>query len=323
MSTNLPPLATLRAFEAVARLGSFTAAARELCLTQTAVSHQIRTLEECLSCRVLFRTSRSVVLTSEGADYLDAVRPSLRALEAATHAVRGRGRDDALVLSVYPSFAAKWLVPRLGGFQAQHPQIRVRIEVGHELVDPHGRGDLLAIRYGRGSWPGLSAQRLFGERLLPVAAPRLLNALPLDDVADLAAHRALHDIACDGSADGWARWIAHAGHDEIAFAAETAFGDSYLLLAAALDGLGVALGRALLVADDLAAGRLVAPFDLPLDDAMAYWLVSGDPERDGPAARAFRGWIDAEARAWERRARIGGTAAGREHRGVPAFRAVS
>lgn len=291
MSGHLPPLSALRAFEAVARLGSFTAAARELCLTQAAVSHQIKVLEDFLQCQVVFRSNRSVILTQRGERYVESVRTALDALTAATTELQRDEAGENLTVSVYPSFAAKWLVPRLGLFTKRHPTIRVRIEATPEIAD-FRRGTVdIGIRFGRGPWGDTQAERLLFEELVPVVAPGLFASMPIRSVDDLRQHVALHDIACDGSDDGWDRWLEAAGAPRVVFKGHLSFSDSFLLLDAALSGLGVAMGRGLLVADSIAAGRLIEPFKMRLCDDFAYWLVIPTGVALSRPAVAFREWI--------------------------------
>jgi LysR family glycine cleavage system transcriptional activator len=291
MPNHLPPIAALRAFESVARLGSFTAAARELCLTQAAISQQMKVLEEVLDCRVLFRSNRSVVLTQQGERYVETVREVLGALSAATTAVRREEVGERLAISCYPSFAARWLVPRLGLFTRRHPKIRVRIEATQDLVDFRRDPVDIGIRFGRGPWSDTNAERLMLEDLSPVAAPSLLKSMPVRRLDDLRQHVALHDVACDGAGDGWDGWLELAGSAGIVFKGHLTFSDSFLLLDAALNGLGIAMGRGLLVADDVAVGRLVTPFDLRLSGDFAYWLVTPAARDLEPSALAFREWI--------------------------------
>lgn len=294
MADHVPPISTLKAFEAVARLGSFTEAGRELNLTQTAVSHQIRVLEEQLNCQMFFRASRSVSLTPQGETYLETVQPTLKALAAAGRAIRA---DDELSvrISVYPSFAARWLVPRLGRFRHRHPDIAVHLDISHELEDLYSGPCNLSIRFGRGKWSGYRTEKLFEEQLYPVAAPALLQKKPINDIGDFAGQVALHDEGCDGTVDGWSSWLNLAGQHDITFGGHLTFSDSFLLLDAAVNGEGVALARSKLVEEDIAAGRLVVLPGPVLKGEFAYWLVGPHrSDEDGSSATKFRNWLMTE-----------------------------
>ncbi|MEJ6401858.1 transcriptional regulator GcvA [Yoonia sp. 2307UL14-13] len=301
MADHLPPLAALRAFEAVARLGSFTEAAGELNLTQTAVSHQIKLLEERLNCQMFFRMNRAIALTPEGEVYLESVRPSLKALEDAGRAVKGATDGSSLSISVYPSFAARWLVPRLNRFQSQHPEISIKLDISQELEDLQTRKFDLSIRFGRGKWSGHRSTKLFDETLLPVASPTLLRDKPVTKLSDLSAHVALHDEACDGSQDGWTTWLAVAGEPDLSFAGHMTFSDSFLLLDAAVTGQGIALGRAVLIRDDLEAGRLVTLPGPHLEGTYSYWMVEPHRQTEGSNVLLFKDWLTAETRAQQMR----------------------
>src|SRR5260370_2850246 len=192
MTARLPSLNGLRAFEAAARHLSFTAAASELNVTQTAISHQIRRVEQDLGIRLFVRQNRALALTPEAKEYLPGVRAAFNDLRLATDRVLRRDNDHVLTVSTLASLAAKWLLPRLSAFQETHPGIDVRITTSTTLVD-FKNGDVdAAIRYGRGNWPGLRADWLMADELFPVCSPALLTAeKPLRSPAHLAAHLAL------------------------------------------------------------------------------------------------------------------------------------
>lgn len=294
MARRLPPLTALRAFEAAARHLSFTRAAAELHVTQTAISHQIKTLEAHLGLRLFRRLPRALLLTEEGQTYLPAVRAAFDQIAAATERLTTSGSGGTLTVSVLPSFAAKWLVPRLGRFRADHPEIDLRISATWHLVD-FAREDVdLAIRLGRGVYPGLHVDRLLGEETFPVCSPALIGgSRPLKAPADLGKHTLLHDDATRT----WRLWLEVAGVSDVDPERGPIFNDSSMLLQAAIDGQGVALGRSALVAADLAAGRLVKPFDVVLPFDLAYYLVCPEASADRPKIVAFRDWLLAEARA--------------------------
>jgi LysR family transcriptional regulator, glycine cleavage system transcriptional activator len=289
---RLPPLNALRAFEAAARHLSFTKAAEELHVTQAAISHQIKALEAWFGQPLFRRRNRSLLLTDPGQAYLPAVRDAFDSLNQATQRLFRRDHAGPLTISVFASFAAVWLVPRLGRFADRHPDIDVRIAASDVLVDFDQDDEVdLGIRYGRGDWPGLKVERFLTEELFVVCSPRLLNGPNgLRALQDLNNQTFLHDqMRTD-----WAMWMRHAGLD---FKPKRNLGFSHtnMVIQAAIDGLGVALGRRVLVEDDLAAGRLVKPFDLSLHAEFAYYLVCPPQCVDRPKIKAFRDWVFEEA----------------------------
>jgi LysR family glycine cleavage system transcriptional activator len=303
--TRLPSLNALRAFEAAARHLSFTRAAAELNVTQTAISHQIRGLEERLGVQLFRRLPRGLLLTEEAQRYAPALRAAFEQIATATEELSASGSGGVLTLSTVPSFAAKWLVPRLGRFRAAHPEIDLRISASLRAVD-FAREDFdAAIRMGRGNYPGLRVDALFGEVMFPVCSPRLLaGPKPLSRPEDLRHHVLLHDVDASISAfaalpQAWRLWLERAGVQGIDVQRGPVFEDSAMLLDAAAEGQGVALGRSALVAADLAAGRLVKPFDISLPFALTHYLVCPEATADRPKIAAFRAWLLAEARVQE------------------------
>jgi LysR family glycine cleavage system transcriptional activator len=294
MSRRLPPLNALRAFEAAARHLSFTRAADELHVTQTAISHQIKGLEERLGVRLFRRLPRGLLLTEEAQRYLPPVRDAFDRIAAATAQLAAGSSSGTLTVSVLPSFAAKWLVPRLGRFRATHPDLDLRISASSQLVD-FARDDVdVAIRIGRGRYPGLRVDRLFGESMVPVCAPELLTgAHPLRRPEDLRHHVLLHD----DDHTGWQLWLELAGVEGVDPRRGPIFTDSAMVVQAAAEGQGVALARSVLAAGDLAAGRLVQPFEVSVPQDLAYYLVSPEATAEQPRITAFRSWLLAEAEA--------------------------
>ncbi len=289
MKRWLPPLNSLRTFEAAARHRSFTRAAEELNVTQTAVSHQIRTLEERLGLKLFDRRGRTLRLTDAARGYLPSVRSAFDQLHDATERLIGPNPETTLTVNTLTTFAAKWLVPRLGGFQDLHPEISVRIATSMASVD-FDRDDVdVAIRYGRGDWPGLRADRLIREDIFPVCSPKLLEGPhPLGQPDDLARHTLLHVV---GFREDWRVWLTAANVDGVDSASGLKFDLALTALQAAIDGVGVALGRTALVERDLAAGRLVAPFDISLPIEAAYYVVAPEQTADRPQIKAFREWL--------------------------------
>jgi len=298
MSRKLPPLNALRAFEAAARLGSVSKAASGLAVTQSAVSHQIKALEDWAQIDLLRRQGRGITLTNEGQRYLGAVTAALDQLDVATRRLLASDpRKGWLTVSMMPSFAAKWLVPRMAQFRAKHPDIDVWVSTWWNFTDA---ADLtaftdsdvdLAILYGGGDWPEVISTRFLTEEIFPVAAPAYAAANALKRPADLARATLLHDEM----RQDWRLWLTAAGVDGIDPDRGPGFDDSGLLLQAASAGMGVALGRSALIADDLAAGRLVAPFALKLRADNAYYLVARPGTENLPKIKAFRDWLLAEA----------------------------
>ena len=292
MSRRLPPLNGLRAFEAAARHLSFTKAADELHVTQAAISHQVKALEEHLGIALFRRLNRALMLTEEGQSYMPALREAFDRIDHATARLASFDARGPLTLSVLPSFAAKWLVPRIGRFRDVHPDIDVRVAPEHALVD-FGRGDVdVAIRYGRGKYDGLRSDRLFTEEVVPVCSPAVAEGPhPIRVPADLRHHTLLHD---DEHSD-WRSWLLAVGVDDVDPTRGTIFTDSSMLVQAAVEGQGVALARGALAADDLRAGRLVRPLSMSLPVEYAYYLVCPEATADRPKINAFRDWILAEA----------------------------
>ena len=293
MPAPLPSLNGLRAFEAAARHMSFTRAAAELNVTQTAVSHQIRRLEEQLGMRLFVRRNRALSLTREARDYLPSVRSAFEDLRQATARLRRPEREGVLTVSTTASLATKWLVSRVAAFQDAHPGLAVRISTSAQLVDFQREEVDMAVRYGRGSWPGLRADWLMAERLFPVCSPALPAAKPLREPADLAHHTLLHTSV---SREDWQLWLTAAGLPlSIAARRGLTFDQGFMAVQAAMEGLGVALGRTRLVEADLAAGRLVAPFDIALPQDAGYYVVSPVATAGSAKVALFRRWLIASA----------------------------
>lgn len=297
MSRRLPPLNALRAFEAAARHLSFTRAAAELNVTQAAVSHQIKALEDHLSLSLFRRLNRALVLTEAGQQFFPPVRAALDNLAQATAQVLNLESRGVLTVGVLPSFAAKWLVPRIHLFQERYPDIDLRVsasdrphEFEHEDID-------LAIGFGLGDWPSMHAERIFDDDITPVCSPRLLTGRhPLQTPADLAFHTLLHDDqAVVDTYANWEMWLRAAGVTTVDARRGPRFSHTHMAIQAAIDGYGVALGPHILVRDDLVAGRLVSPFAIVLPARFAYYLVCPAAAAERPKNLAFRTWILEEA----------------------------
>jgi LysR family glycine cleavage system transcriptional activator len=293
--TRLPSLNGLRAFEAAARHMSFTNAAAELNVTQTAISHQIRRLEEELGVRLFIRQNRALALTPQATEYLPGVRAAFNDLRFATDRLLRKDNENVLTVSTLASLAAKWLLPRLPAFQEAHPGIDVRITTSTALVD-FKTGDVdAAIRYGRGHWPGLRADWLMADELFPVCSPALITgSKPLRCPEDLAEQTLLHTSA--GYNDDWRLWLTAAELPaNISKRPGLTFDLILVTVQAAIDGLGVAMGRTSYVEADIAKGRLVVPFKIALPADAGFYLVSPEPSSDSPKLLAFRQWLVASA----------------------------
>lgn len=294
MYRDLPPLTALRAFEAVGRHGSVTRAGQELNVSYAAVSQQVKVLEAWLGgVRLTRRAGRSIALSEAGERYYRRLGSAFREMEEATAELRQNEAGRPLEVATTPSFLARWLMPRLARFQARHPDVRLRLNPGRDLVDFDREPVDLAIRYGLGDWPGLLIEPLIGGRMMPICAPSIISATrPLKVPQDLAHHVLLHDT----DTSEWAMWLERAGLAEVDLGRGPIHAGSAYVLEAAIQGLGVALGAVDMLKDDIAAGRLIVPFDTALNPDCAYYLVrpEGRPER--PAAKAFRQWLREEAR---------------------------
>lgn len=289
---TLPSLNALRAFEAAARHLSFKEAAAELYVTPGAVSQQVKALEDELGLALFHRHNRAITLTEAGQGLLPVATEAFRRLSDTVERLRANDRAGVLTISVLPSFAAKWLVPRLGRFGAAHPEIDVRISATTRLVDFKREDVDVGIRHGAGHYPGLHAERLMGEALFPVCSPALLEGPnPLRTPADLAHHTLLHD---DGHND-WTQWLRLVGAPEVNPLRGAVFNDAAIMLQAAIAGHGVAIARTMLVEEDLAMGRLVRPFEQSLPYDLAYYLVCLPETAEKPKVAAFRAWVQAEA----------------------------
>ncbi len=267
MTIRLPPLTTLRAFEAAARLESFSRAAEEISVTHGAVSHQVRALERALGIALFQRNGRRVSLTAAGRHFADRVGAALRDIAEAAQFIRRSERDHVLTISTMPSFAARWLLPRMGRFMEQHPEMAISVHTSLSLVDLERDEVDLAIRFGGGDWPGLEAQKFLDDEFFPVASPRFNEGRLPKRPADLAKLRLMRS-----DDEPWAPWFRAAGL-KLDEPRASVFSDSALLLQAALDGRGIALARRSIAEDDLRTGTLVRLFNVALPAHGANYLV--------------------------------------------------
>lgn len=298
MIANLP-FNSLRTFEAVARLRGFGRAAEELGVTQSAVSQQVKSLEEWLGLRLITRGGGRVVPTEEGARLASEVHRGFGGVAALCRTLREtRAEPLALNLSCLPGFAYVWLIPRLIGFDQLHPDIPVSITTTAQLATFTDDDIDLAIRYGPGGYTGLHVEQLLPETLFPVCAPALLErGPPLERVEDLARHTLLVDDVNElvGVAPTWDYWARKSGVTLPRNPRQRRFGQSNMVVQAAERGMGVALGRSPLVADALRRGTLVRPFEGEVASGFSYWLVCPETALSVPRIRVFREWLLAEA----------------------------
>ncbi|MGY6633999.1 MAG: LysR substrate-binding domain-containing protein [Alkalilacustris sp.] len=290
MHPRLPPLNPLRSFEAVARLRSFKRAAEELHVTQGAVSHQVRALEDALGQILLHRLGNRVALTPAGAALLPATSTAFDGIRGAMETIGGVRREGELTVSCVPGFLSGWLLPNLGQFLAKHPEIRLTVLPSNDVAGPVGVPPEVMIRYGSGRWPDRWVSFLSHVDLFPVCSPDLLASRPLAAVTDLANHCLLHA----GSRLEWNNWLT--AHDALDLAPERghSFGDAMLATRAAARGLGVALGDRISVGALLDSGRLTAPLPLSARAVHDFYVTCRSEVLALPQVSAFLDWLHAE-----------------------------
>lgn len=311
MEYRLPALNSLKAFESAARHLSFKKAAAELHVTPAAISHQIKALEDFLGTPLFRRLTRALELTEEGRAMLPKLKEGFECLAAAVEQARLHDGGGILAVCATPSFAARWLMPRLQRFTTAHPDIELRLTTsqanidsridgtaGSEPADPRTSGSDLEIRFGSGRYGSLRTERLFGVSFVAVCSPRLMEGEhALRTPGDLRHHVLIHDdtIPDLDERPNWGEWLARAGETGVEAVSGPHFSNSGLAIEAAIDGLGVALAPRPLVSADVAEGRLVVPFEIATPSRYAYWLVSAERTLERPAAKAFREWLLAES----------------------------
>ena len=287
-----PPLHSLQGFVAAARLGNLSRAAETLHLTVSALSHQIRALEERLDQRLFERNARGIALTPDGQRLYDRVAPAMETIEYALRPFSAK-RDQVLTLSLMPSFAGSWLVPRLGRFLGAHPQIEINLQSTVALVDfERERGIDAALRYGPGRWNGVTAVHLFDDFITPTASPKLIERLGSPTLATISKFPLLGDPG-----QNWARWFKHFGGTPPKRYAAT-FNDSETVHRAAAEGLGIALGRVTLARPMIEAGLLQRLFDEQLPSEYAHYLVYPPRSESHAGLKTFGAWLQQEAQAY-------------------------
>lgn len=288
---RLPPLRSFRVLEAAARHQNYTRAADELHLTHSAVSHQIHALESSLGVRLFERSGRQMRATETGRQLAQDVRATLDALATAVERVRGGDAANSITVSVLPSFAAAWLVARLGGFLERHPQVELRLESTTALADFRNDGVDVAIRYGSGNYDGLENIKLFDDEVFPTMSPALQRSQRIRAPADLARVPLLRIRN-----QPWAPWFAAAGVNLSEPRRGPVFNDSELALQAAMQGQGAVLARGSLAAAKLRARTLVAPFKHRIPSPQTCWLVYPPHHARKPSVQLFRDWLVEEVR---------------------------
>ena len=292
MLRRLPPLNALKAFEAAARHESFTKAEEELCVTQGALSHQVKALEETLGLKLFKRERQKLIITETGRDYLAVLRDAFDRIALGTARIVQRQSSGVLTVSTSPDFARNGLSTGLGIFAEAHPDIDLRVSATLHHVDFAREEVDLAVRHGEGDWPGLDVMRLCSEQLFPVCSPKLMTGRNrLRKPADLMRVPLLH---LDDRSH-WPRWLDAAGVPDVEVSHGPVLNRASMVIDAAIDGQGVALARTTLAASDLSNGRLVRPFVTALRLTKSYWIVCSKATAALPKIKIFRDWLLREA----------------------------
>ncbi|MBA2742838.1 MAG: transcriptional regulator GcvA [Chthoniobacterales bacterium] len=291
MRPRLPPLNSLRLFEASARLLSFKNAAEELLLTPSAVSHGIQSLEEWLGAPLFLRTTKGLVLSEAGNIYIPVVRQALELLASGSAKIVNKHRLGQLSISVAPTFGARWLLPRLHKFRELHPDIHIVIDTSQERAELSDSGVDLAIRMGRGNWQGVIADKLIAEEMVPVCSPSIYDRVR--DLIDIEQSPLIHVTR---ASEDWVVWANETGRPAPDPAKGLRFDTIHMAFQAACQGLGVVIGRKPLVDAELASGSLVEVWENVCSNT-SYWLVGAESRADDPRILAFQSWILQEAAA--------------------------
>ncbi|MCG6207460.1 LysR substrate-binding domain-containing protein [Rhodopseudomonas sp. HC1] len=291
----LPPLNAVRAFEAAARLGSFKEASLELGVTHGAISQQVRLLEDRLGAPALFwRSTRRVTLTPAGTALLEEIGPALERISSAVlrhRATRGEVPAAVLRVNALATFSMRWLLPRLRRFRDERPDIEVRLTTSNAPLDALADTFDVVIRGGPDSYHGFTSRLFLSERRLPVCSPLLVAKLPLEAISDLAQHTLLNVTSMPRL---WNDWLVQAGQPRVTPTATLTFDHFFLTIQAAIDGLGVAMGPTALIAEDVAAGRLIVPFPDVSLPARSYFAYLPAGTEHGSPTKAFCDWLEQE-----------------------------
>lgn len=291
---HLPNLAALRAFEAAARHQNFSRAAQEIHLTHGAISHQVRALEEELGLALFVRNGKKLSITEKGSAFAEVIRRALLEISQAAEVLRQQKNAKRLGITALPSFAARWLSPRLGQFIEQFPQLEVSLQSSNVLANFIDGEIDIGIRFGAGSYPGLIAEHLLDDVYYPVVSPHFNGGRLPGSVKELGQAQLLR---CAG--EPWAPWFRLAGLNFPEPTSGLVFQDSSMLAHAAVDGQGIALGRHSIVQAHLAKGNLLRLFDVELPCTSSYYLVYPPGQLEKPQVAAFRTWLLAELAQWQ------------------------
>ncbi|CAN5695828.1 transcriptional regulator GcvA [soil metagenome] len=283
---RLPNLAALRAFEAAARHQNFSRAAEEIHVTHGAISHQVRALEEELGCALFTRNGKRLAITPDGQQFAEVIRKALYDIASAAEALSRRQLQQRLAITMLPSFAARWLSPRLGRFIEQYPDLEVSLQSSNHLSDFVKEGIDIGIRFGAGKYAGLQSEHILDDVYYPVVSPHFNGGNLPGTPQELAQS---HLLRCHG--EPWVDWFALAGLNQPEPSGGVIFQDSSMLVRAALDGQGIALGRHTIVQNDLASGQLLRLFAIDLPCPSSYYLVYPARALEKPQVRAFREWL--------------------------------
>ncbi len=300
---RLPPLNALRVFDAAARHGSFNRASEELCVTPSAVSHQLKSLEEFLGVELFKREKRTISLTAAGERYLPSVQIALDELEQATRRLVAAPNTNVVKVSIAPAFLTRWLVPRITRFQERFPEVELRVESSIEYIDFDNSETDMAVYYGTGHWKGIESHMMRNIFLTPVMSPRLLEGKePLNTPKDMLNHTLIN---VSGRSHEWTKLLQDQGISVTEVNKTISFSSTSLAVSAASEGIGIALADTALLGRELESGRLVAPFDISLDSHNAFYLVYRKNHGLTPAMMAFRDWILEEMQADIEAANVG------------------
>lgn len=292
MPRRLPQLTSLRAFEAAGRHLSFTQAASELAVTQAAISHQVKSLEEYLGVALFVRLPRKLELTEPGNVLLPVVQHALDSISQAIAELRETEEKSVLCIAVAPSFAAKWLTPRLDGFLRTSSESELSLKHTNSPVDFDRQEVDVAITYGHGDWPGVISEPLLQLDFFPVCSPSFLRGdKAIGSISDLGMHTLLHD----SDYETWRDWLALAGASDVDPKRGNIVDDTNVLIRAAIDGIGIAMCSEIFVEDHLATGRLVKPFDITLTSDSAYYAVCPKSHLNRANVSDFWNWLLGQA----------------------------
>lgn len=303
MTRRLAHLNALRAFEAAARHGSFVRAAAELGVTAAAVGQQVRLLEDRCGAPLFDRKGKRLELTTAAREVLPDINDAFDRLAQAAERLQDARRAPLVAVTLPPSFAAKWLIPRIEHFRMAHPEVDVRLDTTDRLADLAREGIGVGIRYGSGRYPGLEATLLMNEEVFPVCSPELARARKLKQPDDLAGFRLIHDTTMEKHASfpTWSTWLKAAGARKVDARPGLRINSSIMSLQAAIEGQGVALARSVIVAEDLREGRVVRPLRSACTTNYSYYLIYPAGLSLSRSAAAFCHWLKEEAQAFEAR----------------------